>query len=117
MIADFIFVGALAIFVGVIIGYWLSKSKRMLRLVNQEEKYKHSVLSNPDKIIEKLKKNGEMIDEGKKILPEFEYDDQGKIIDYKHEVLPVEVEKVSPTPLKTQKRAKSTQKRAKSTPH
>lgn len=95
MIIELIYTSVFAALIGVAIGYLISKNKTILRLLIKEEKYKHQVISNPDLLLEKLKKNPPIISDGQIIKPEFEYNEDGSIKDFKREDLLIEDEKVA----------------------
>ena len=101
MISEILVVGGSAVLVGSAIGYFLSKSKFFMRLINKEENYKHSIISDPEKLLEKIRSNGEIVSDGHRILPEYDFDDSGQIIGFKTEKVPesIVVEKRQQKPL------------------
>lgn len=64
MIVEIFYTVASAVLFSIPLGYFLSRSPRIRRLLNKEEKKLYEIASNPELVLEKIKENGEIIDNG-----------------------------------------------------
>ncbi len=101
----------LAFILSIPLGYFLSKIPRLRRIYSKEEKNKHKILNDAALLLEKIKEHGGIIDEGKILKPEFEYDEKGVAIGFKTEPLKIKIQKIKekekPTPKKSKKKFKT----------
>jgi len=98
MIWEIITVGIFALLVGAGIMKLLLRIKKVELLVDRSERRKYKILNDPDLLLEKLNKNGMMVDDGDGISFAVEEKDGKKqlVQNIKKNVAPKGVSKVSP---------------------
>ncbi len=77
---EVIIVGSISLIVGFIVGFILNKRTNIIDKVSKHERYKQSILNDPELLLEKLKEHGEITDMGKKVAMSIEEIDGKKQI-------------------------------------
>ena len=68
MITELITVGLAGIVLGVVVMFFLMKSKKFRNSIDRSDIKKQEAINNPELLLEKLKSNGKMIDDGDEIV-------------------------------------------------